>query len=376
MKKASCSSMRGILLGIIIGLLLAGRVARADFTFGTPTNLGPTINSSSGEGPLCFSADGLEFYLTSNRPGGSGNFDIWVTTRETTNADWGTPMNLGPQVNAGQEDALACISHDGLELYFTSIRPGGYGSFDTWVTTRKTVNDDWGTPVNLGAPGNTSGQEHAPRLSADGLELYFSCYNKPGGYGAADVWVTRRATTNDPWKPPVNLGPVVNSSADENFPFISTNGLVLFFSEDYGGPYRPGGFGNIDMWVTTRTSVNNPWGTPLNLGLIVNSPSLDTLPITSPDGSMLYFSSERPGGFGGIWGDIYQAPIIPIVDFNSDGLTDLVDLVMLIDNWGTDDTLYDIGPMPWGDGVVDEEDLKVLITLWEEENMVDAADVE
>jgi len=65
---------------------------------------------------------------------------------------------------------------------------------------------------------------------------------------------------------------------------------------------------------------------------------------------------------------VWQAPIIPIVDFNADGKVDLVDLVMLIDNWGTNKTLCDIGPMPWGDGKVDIEDLKVFMTYYEKEN--------
>ena len=349
-----------ILAILVLAFGLATEVAKADFTFGTPKNLGPTVNSSSGEVADCFSSDGLELYFTSDRPGGSGSYDIWVTTRETINDEWGTPINLGPVINTRQEDAGPCISADGLELYFCSNRAGGSGDWDTWVTMRETVNDEWGMPVNLGPPVNTSGQEHAPRLSTDGLELYFSSWGRPGGYGAADLWVTRRATLNDPWGSPINLGPVINSSADENMPFISANGLSLFFSEDYGGPYRPGGFGDIDMWVTTRASVNDPWETPLNLGPIVNSASLDCGALISPDGSMLYFCSERPGGFGGTWGDIYQARVIPIVDLNGDGIVDCADICTMVDYWGTDESLCDIGPTPLGDGIVDTQDLIVL----------------
>ena len=58
--------------------------------------------------------------------------------------------------------------------------------------------------------------------------------------------------------------------------------------------------------------------------------------------------------------DLWQAPIIPIVDLNSDGIVDSADMVIMVDNWGTDNSLCDIGPMPWGDGVVDVEDLIVL----------------
>ena len=64
----------------------------------------------------------------------------------------------------------------------------------------------------------------------------------------------------------------------------------------------------------------------------------------------------------------YEASIFPVVDFNAEGKVDLVDLVMLIQNWGTNKTLCDIGPMPWGDGKVDIEDLKVFMTYYEKEN--------
>jgi hypothetical protein len=93
---------------------------------------------------------------------------------------------------------------------------------------------------------------------------------------------------------------------------------------------------------------------------MVNSPSHDAGPVISPDGYTLYFCSERPGGYGGYWGDIYQAPIIPIVDFNGDRIVDAEDMCIMVDHWGEDYSLCDIGPMPWGDGIVDVQDLIVL----------------
>lgn len=343
---------------VLVVALLAG-IANADFVFGEPTNLGPTINTSSGEGVACFSSDGLEMYFDSARSGGYGNWDMWVTRRPTIDDDWGEPMNLGPEVNGSQTDACASISFDGLELYFNSTRPGGYGDWDIWMTTRETKDAEWGTPVNLGPIVNSSSGEGQPWISSDDLELYFGS-NRPGGYGKYDIWLTTRATKDDPWGEPVNLGAVVNSSFYEGYFCTSADGLSLLFSEQLGGPYLPGGFGNIDMWVTSRVSINDPWGIPVNLGPVVNSSSHDSGPVISPDGSMLYFSSERPGGFGGTYGDIYQAPIIPIVDFNADGAVDLDDVKALVDHWGTSDSLYDIAPTPMGDGIVDAQDLLVL----------------
>jgi hypothetical protein len=354
---------RGISLVFVLALGLTAEIANADFTFGTPTNLGPTVNSSRGEATLSISADGLMLYFASDRPGGLGIYDIWMTTRPTTEDAWGTPENLGPPVNTSQSEYCPFISADGLELYFGLYNPGGNYIYDIWMAKRPTINDAWGIPIKLEPPINTSGVEDATHLSTDGLELYFTAYNRAGGYGSDDIWIARRATKNDPWEPPINLGAIVNSSASEDHPFLSADGLALFFSEDRGQPLhplRPGGFGNVDMWVTTRSSISEPWGTPVNLGPIVNSTSFDGGPVISPDGFTLYFSSERPGGFGGTWGDIYQAQIIPIVDFNGDAIVDSADMCIIIDHWGEDYSLCDIGPMPWGDGIVDVQDLIVL----------------
>jgi hypothetical protein len=114
------------------------------------------------------------------------------------------------------------------------------------------------------------------------------------------------------------------------------------------------------MWVTRRASVSAPWGTPVNLGPIVNTSSVDIVPRISPDGSNLYFASTRPGGLGGNWGDIWQAPILPIVDFNGDGRVDGFEFTKLADHWGEYEPSCDIGPTPWGDGVVDVQDMVVL----------------
>jgi len=367
MKWLNCIKIRLVLVGFVVAIAIGiGGSACADFTFGTAVNLGPTVNTSSGDSVTCFSSDGLEMYLDSNRSGEYGGWDIWVAKRPTKDDHWGTPVNLGPTVNSSSMDGFSHISSDGLSLFFESKRPGGVGGGDIWVAKRATRNDAWGTPVNLGTPINTSGSDSAPRLSTDGLELYY-CSSR--GYGAHDIWVSRRATKNDRWGEPTNLGAVVNSSADEFFPFVSADGLALFFSGNRGQPLRPGGFGGADMWVTTRASVSEPWGTPVNLGPIVNTPSYDCGPVISPDGFMLYFCSERPGGLGGAYGDIYQAPIVPIVDFNGDRIVDAEDMCIMVNHWGEDYPLCDIGPMPWGDGIVDVEDLKVLAEhLFEEVN--------
>ncbi|MHC4175031.1 MAG: LamG-like jellyroll fold domain-containing protein [Planctomycetota bacterium] len=356
MKWLNCAKIRLMLVGFVAAIVLGGGSAYADFTFGTPVNLGPIVNSSSDDGSGCFSSDGLELYFESSRPGGYGGWDIWVAARDTIADEWGTPVNLGPTVNTSSYDYATSISADGLTLFFASDRPGGYGILDLWVTKRVTKEDDWGTPVNLGATVNSSASDSSPSISADGLSLYFSSM-RPGGSGLHDIYVMTRATKEDDWGTPVNLGPTVNSSVHDSTSSISADGLLLFFYSE-----RPGGVGGRDIWVTTRTSVGEPWETPLNLGAPINTAYGEWCPSISPDGLWLYFCDHnpllRPGGVGGE--DIWQAPILPVVDLNGDGIVDSADMGIMVDHWHTDEPAYDIGPMPWGDGIVDVQDLIVL----------------
>jgi Tol biopolymer transport system component len=339
-------------------LLAAVGSARADFVFGNPTNLGPSINTSSNEGLPMISLDGLSLYFSSGRSGGYGKNDIWVAMRPSTEDEWGPATNLGPRVNSDDIDLWPCISADGLTLTFYSIRSGGYGNGDIWQTTRPTLDDEWGTPVNLGALINSSADDGAACISTDGLELYFNSDRS----GDSDLYVSKRASVQDAWSEPVNLG-VLNTMYSEAAASLSADGLTLFFQST-----RTGGFGNFDLYMTTRKTIDANWSAPVNIGPPVNTPYDEIAPCISMDGNTLYFCdypwrTPRPGGLGG--NDLWQVLVEPIVDFSGDGVVDLVDLVMLIDHWETDNTLYDIGPMPWGDGVVDVEDLKVFIAHWE-----------
>ena len=342
-----------MLLILVLALGLAAEVANADFTFGTPTNLGPTVNSSAREFNASISADGLSLFFISNRPGGVGGLDIWVTTRETTDDPWGTPVNLGPTINSPVGEWGVSISSDGLSLYLDAPQSGGSFKYDLCVATRATTDDDWGNPVNLGPTVNSSADDYSPSISADDLSLYFTSGGGRGGYGRYDLWVTTRETIHDPWGTPVNLGPTVNSSAFDTDPGISADGRMLFFASD-----RSGGYGSNDIWVTRRATTDDPWGEPVNLGSTVNSSPWNDYPNVSADGSTLFFRASLSGRNSG--GDIWQAPIVPVVDFNGDGIVDAADLCIMVDYWGTDEPLCDIGPMPWGDGIVDIQDLIVL----------------
>jgi len=351
MKRLNGYRIRLLLVVFVAAIVFGGRKARADFTFGEPTNLGPMVNSSSWDVMPTISSDGLTMYFASWRAGGYGNADLWVSTRPTTEDKWGEPENLGPPVNSSVYENCPSISADGLTLYFSDYysppRPGGLGGCDIWKTTRATTGDDWGEPVNLGSPINSVTDDTYPCISLDGLSLYFTSY-RSGGYGNPDLWVSTRAAIDDPWSEPVNLGQTINTSNWESGAVISADGCVLFFGSDRGDDWN--------IWMTKRASMQDDWTDPVLLPINTEYGALSSA--LSADGRALYFLSLRPGGLGGY--DIWQSPITPIIDFNGDGIVDCSDMCIMIDHWGTDNSLYDIGPMPWGDGVFDIEDLKVM----------------
>jgi hypothetical protein len=332
--------------------------ARADFTFGAPVDIQTTFLFLNGvnEAINCFSADGLEMCFNSNRAGGQGDYDLWACKRASPEDDWGPPENLGPTVNSAGIEVSASITADGLELYFCSNRPGGYGGADIYVTPRATRNGPWGPPTNLGSKVNGAYSDGDIWVSSDGLELYFAS-DRPGGYGSyslnvCDLYVSKRATTQDPWGDPVNLGLAVNSPATEDCPCLSPDGLLLFFTSS-----RSGAYGGPDLWMTRRASSSASWEPAVNLGSKINGPLNDGKPCLAPDGFALYFArADASGHVLGHW----QAPILPIVDFNGDGQVDGKEVLALAQHWGQNYAPGDIAPYAWGDGVVDANDLKVL----------------
>jgi len=356
---------RTISLILVLTLGLIATVANADFTFVKPQNLGPVVNSPSGDAGTCFSADSLELYFSSNRPGGYGYYDIWMTMRATKSDPWGPPLNLGPAVNTPYAEICPSISSDGLTLYFSddwagSARPGGLGGYDIWMTTRASRSAPWGTPVNVGAPINSTANDITPMISGDGMILVFAS-TRAGGQGSYDLWTSTRATIQDDWGAPINIGEVVNNGSFDAEPSLSSDDRALVFSSR-----RPGGFGDIDLWMSTRKTRSDPWGAPVNLGPGINTYGHEGGAAISADARMLYFYTHTLQGNLGSY-DLWQAPIFPIVDFNGDEIVDINDLVIFIEHWGTSDSLCDIGPMPWGNGVVDKEDLEVLMSYWQQE---------
>ena len=110
-------------------------------------------------------------------------------------SDWSAPVNLGPVINSAFNDLQPEISNDVLSLYFTSNRPG-IGGFDMYVSQRASVDDPWGAPINLGPALNTTSDEGNAAFSRDGHLMFFES-DRPGGLGVRDIWVSRRVNKHD-----------------------------------------------------------------------------------------------------------------------------------------------------------------------------------
>jgi len=364
-----------ISLVLVLALGLAASTANADFVWGTPSNLGPTINGPDDLYGLGLSRDGLELYFSSNRPGGYGGYDLWVSKRESTTDKWRPPTNLGSPANSPYDECGPCLSADGLTLYFSdghlpydNPRPmpgilGGNGNM--WELTRQTRDDPWSAAHNI-TPQVNSKHANFPSISVDGLSLYFQSH-RSGTTGGCDLMVATRVSASEPFANPVFLR-AINSGSGEFFPYISADSLLLFFSS--ARPSVGGGTGPYRLWVTARKSILDPFSSPQVLPAHVNEggsgPYAGTYePSLSPDGSALYFMSDRPGGFGGF--DIWQVSITPVVDFSGSGTVDIRDLLRLIEAWGQDEPALDIAPAPFGDGVIDAADLEAFMNSWGQE---------
>lgn len=371
MRLMSRVAVRVTLVALMVSPFLTGGTAYAGFVFGDPTKV-PNINSLSGNGQAQISRDGLELYFVSSQsPHDQCTRDIWVSRRSSTHEPWGAPVRLGGTINSTRSDNAPCISPDGLELYFTdgwrevlrlcTPNPNGYGSGDIWVARRASREDDWDAPVNLGEVVNTKYAEDQPCISADGLSLYFASL-RPDQYGGSDIFVSTRPTKNDPWEAPVNLGPVINTSAYELDPFMAPDGLSLFFA--VGVVTSPPENMRTYIYVSRRATTESPWETPLPFAPVNTPGAVHGRLSFSIEDSTLYFHRGpfllTDDGF-----DIWQVKVTPIVDFNSDRIVDLTDLLALVEHWGpTEESLYDIAPFPLGDSVVDAQDLEVLMDYW------------
>ena len=212
-------------------------------------------------------------------------------------------------INTPFNDYMPFISPDGKMLFFQSDRPNGasgHGDFDLWMSR---INDPLTDPLmifhtseNLDPPINTGGLEGMASLrflSQDEWEIYFTSIPTKDrqGLGGTDIFYSKRQGGS--WNKPTQLVNL-NTAFHERMPYISPDGKLLLFSSD-----RPGGFGGEDIWASTYDEQAGKWDPPFNLGKNINTKYDESSPAIHHDNSSLFFSSNRPGGLGGF--DLYSS---------------------------------------------------------------------
>ena len=193
------------------------------------------------------SPDGKQLYIMSNRPGGKGGHDIWVS--ELIEGNWTTPKNLDGPMNSAYSDHCLYFAGDDWEIaYWTSTRPGGFGGNDIWTSEK--VDGVWQAAVNLGPNVNSAASEHHSLPSPDGNSLYVTT-TRDDGFGGEDIFVTTR-DGNGNWSELTNLGAQVNSDQHDRCPAFSPDFKTFFFDSE-----RSGGYGNKDLWSLPYSSIEN-----------------------------------------------------------------------------------------------------------------------
>jgi len=187
------------------------------------------INTTLNEGAQNISQDGNWLIFTGcNYPEGIGSCDLYISYR-MKNGNWTEAENLGPIINTESWESAPSLSPDKKDLYFSSNRPGGLGGRDIWVSHRLPTGK-WTVPENLGPTVNTKSDESCPFIHSDNQTLYFNS-NGHVGYGMTDLFLSRK-DSNNKWKTPENLGYPINTIDDEGSLIVAADGKTAYYASD------------------------------------------------------------------------------------------------------------------------------------------------
>lgn len=206
-----------------------------------------SVNSEGHDAACSISPDGKQLFMYVNNPEDARGGEIY-TSKKSGSGKWGTPKNMGKGINTSYFEDGAVLSPDGNTLYFMSERgqdlpykgQKGYGRSDIWMA-KKIEKGKWGDAVNLGPTINTEYDEGGIFPAADGKTLYF-CSNGHNSMGGYDIFMTR--FENGVWSTPVNMGFPINTIGNERMFLIGKDGKTAYVDSD-----RDGGLGERDIWM-------------------------------------------------------------------------------------------------------------------------------
>lgn len=302
MSKTITWKTTAFILFAISSLVITGAVSAKHFgDWSDPVSMESTtpgtssdFNTAYNDGCPIQAPDGLSFYMASNRPGGLGGQDIWISSRESTDDPWGSPVNAGVPVNSPQDDFCPSPIR-GHGLFFVTRRPhpdncgnpSNPGSADIYFTRLR--KDGWDEPQNVGCNINSAADEWSPSYfeGEDGQAYLYFASTRPGGHTAggtdADIYFSVNFE-------PAQLAPGLNTASDDHRPNVRKDGREIVFDST-----RPGTLGGPDIWTAIRDNEYSDWDEPVHLPAPINSAAAETRASLSWDGTQLVFGSNRPG---------------------------------------------------------------------------------
>ncbi|MBC8111496.1 MAG: OmpA family protein [Verrucomicrobia bacterium] len=268
-------------------------------------NIGDKINSEFPDYAPAINKDENLIIFTSKREGGTGQDEVDndltyfedIYYSEFKDGAWQPAQNIGKDINSEFHDASIGVSADGKKLFL--YKDLGNDNGEILVSERKD-DGSWGKPESIGKNINSSYNENAVSISPDGKTLFFSS-NRPGGKGGYDIY-TSKLDKNGEWGKPTNIGLPINTSYDDEGPFIDYDSKTLYFSSA-----GHTGMGGYDIFVAEYDSVKKKWQEPINIGYPINTPDNDIYFVKSGDAKYGYYASVKDGGLGET--DIYKVLI-------------------------------------------------------------------
>lgn len=204
-------------------------------TWGIPEKMSATINSFGDNIPVGLSADGKQLYICKID---NGNMNLFQST--FNGKSWSQPVKLNANINSKFDEANVSVSSDGNLLYFTSNRSGGYGGFDIYMS-KKLPNGEWGEALNMGSAVNTEYDEASPYIHPDGYTFFFASkgHHTIGGY---DLFFCA-ANDDNSWGEPINLGYPVNTTEDDLYYTPIADGKKAYYAS-----FHSDGLGESDIF--------------------------------------------------------------------------------------------------------------------------------
>lgn len=192
-----------------------------------PVSISGEINSRMNEGTCTISADGKTLIFTSCQDTNSfGSCDLYISKK--VGERWSKPSNIGRPINSSAWESQPSLSADGRTLYFVSNRRGGKGLRDIYVS-KMNADNQWQQPVNLGDTINTKEDDISPFIHVNGESLYFASEGHLG-FGGLDLYLSEKSAEG--WSLPKNLGYPINDNNDQASLFITADGNKGYYSHE------------------------------------------------------------------------------------------------------------------------------------------------